>query len=50
MIVSVDGRPVRSADDLLGAVEAKRPGETVELGIVREGKTGVVVVTLGTGE
>jgi S1-C subfamily serine protease len=50
MIVSVDGRPVRSADDLMGAVEAKRPGETVELGIVREGKTGFVVVTLGTGE
>ena len=50
MIVSVDGRPVRSADDLLGAVETKRPGETVELGVVREGKMGVVVVTLGTGE
>ena len=35
VVQSVDGKPVRSFDQLLSAVEAKQPGDLVELGIVR---------------
>lgn len=47
LIVSVDGKPVRSADDLLSVVETKRPGDRVELGVQRENRQGVVEVVLG---
>lgn len=50
LIVAIDGRKVRSADDLLSGVEARRPGETIELSIVRDGQEGVVSITLGAGE
>ncbi len=50
LIVTVDGRRVKSADDLLGIVEAKRPGETVELGIIRDSQEGRVAIVLGAGE
>ncbi len=50
LIVAIDGRKVRSADDLLSGVEARRPGETVELSVVRDGQEGVVSITLGAGE
>jgi len=50
LIVAVDGRRVKSADDLLSVVEVKRPGDTVELGIVRGGQEGQVAIVLGAGE
>ncbi len=50
LVVAVDGRPVRKADDLLAGVEAKRPGESIELTVVREGREGLVKVVLGTAE
>lgn len=50
VIVSIDGRVVRKVDDLLAVVELKRPGERVELGVVREGREGLVSVTLGAAE
>jgi S1-C subfamily serine protease len=50
LIVSVDGQPVKSFDDLLSAVEAKRPGEQVDLGIVRNGREMNVRLRLDAGE
>jgi len=37
-IISVDGKPLASGDDLIRMISAKAPGETVTLGIIRDGK------------
>lgn len=50
MIVAVDGQRVKKADDLLSAIERKRPGEEVVLTVVREGREVNVGVVLGAGE
>lgn len=48
LIVAVDGESVKTADDFLGLVERKRPGDTVVLSIVRgEQRTDVTVVLGG---
>jgi S1-C subfamily serine protease len=49
-IVACDGERVANVDDLLTIVEAKRPGETAVLSIVREGRTIDVPVRLAPGE
>lgn len=49
-VVAVDGQPVKTADDLLGYVEMKRPGEVVELKILRDNRELIVPVTLAAGE
>jgi S1-C subfamily serine protease len=49
-VVGVDGRSVRSLDDLLSYVESKKPGETVTLKVVREGRTVEVPVELTAPE
>ena len=46
-IVAVDAENVRTADDLLNAIESKRPGEEVALRIIRDGRETVVRVRLG---
>jgi len=38
LIVSVDGQPVKTGDDFLSAIDAKHPGETVALGVIRGGR------------
>ena len=38
VIIAVDGHPVRTLDDFLSHVEAKKPGEQVVLTIIRQGK------------
>ena len=50
MIVAVDGQRVKKADDVLSAIERKRPGEEVLLTVVREGREVNVGVVLGAGE
>lgn len=50
LIVAVDGQRVRKADDLLSAIERKRPGEELTLTVVREGREVKVAVVLGAGE
>jgi S1-C subfamily serine protease len=45
-VLAVDGNPVKNADDLLGFVEMKRPGDIVEITIQRENRELVVPVTL----
>jgi S1-C subfamily serine protease len=46
-VVKADGRRVVSGSDLRAAVDARRPGETLTLQIVRDGKTKTVHVKLG---
>ena len=50
LIVAVDGKPVKTADDFLDAIESKRPGEQVVLTAVRAGKERPVSVPLAEGE
>ena len=50
VVIAVDGQPVKSADDLLGFVEMRRPGDTVELKILRDNRELVVPVALASGE
>ena len=47
VIVEVAGRPVRSADDLVLALERRKAGETVAVKLLRDGRTRVVEVRLG---
>jgi S1-C subfamily serine protease len=50
LIVAVDGQRVKSADDFLDLVEAKRPGDEVKLTIVRQGREQDLRLRLGAGE
>jgi S1-C subfamily serine protease len=50
LIIAVDGEPVRSADDLLSAIERKKPGDEVTVTVIREGRRLNVAVVLGAGE
>lgn len=47
LIVSVDGEEAKTADDFLGFVERKRPGEVVVLQILRGNQKLDISVTLG---
>jgi S1-C subfamily serine protease len=47
VIVAIDGKPVRSADDVVSAVAAKQPGDKVELEIYRGDDKRTVTVELG---
>jgi len=38
VIVSVDGAPVKDGDELVAIISAKKPGSTVKLGYLRNGK------------
>lgn len=46
LIVGVDGEEVKTADDFLGLIEAKRPGQTVVLKVLRGNQTTEVPVVL----
>jgi S1-C subfamily serine protease len=48
IIVSIEGRPVMTMDDVAEAVAAKKPGDSMSLQIIRDGKQQTVTVTLGT--
>jgi 2-alkenal reductase len=48
LIVAIDGRAVRSADDVVRQVAARLPGESAALTIVRDGERRVVRVRLGS--
>jgi S1-C subfamily serine protease len=47
IIVAVDDEEVKTQDDFLSVVEAKRPGDQVILTVLRDGKKANVAVTLG---
>jgi S1-C subfamily serine protease len=50
LITAIDGEPVKNADDFLTAIESKRPGDRVDLTVVRGGQEFKVPVTLGAGD
>ena len=50
LILAVDGKPVRTADDLLAIVESKKPGDRVTVTVLRDGRRVDVPVTLDEGE
>jgi S1-C subfamily serine protease len=50
LITAVDGKPVKTGDDFLDAIESKRPGEQVVMTVVRNGQQRQVAVQLGAGE
>lgn len=47
-IVSVDGNPIRSFEELRGTISAFSPGDVVTITYVRDGQTKDAKVTLGT--
>jgi S1-C subfamily serine protease len=47
VILAVGAKPVKDIDDLLGALEALKPGDAVKLWILRDGERVEVEVTLG---
>lgn len=47
VVVRVDDSPVASGVDLAAAIKARKPGDTVELTLVRDGEEERVTVTLG---
>jgi S1-C subfamily serine protease len=49
VIQTVDGEPVRSNADLLLALEERRAGDRVRVGILREGRPRQVEVVLSGG-
>jgi len=49
-IVSVDGKPVSTVDELLSAIEQHRPGERVIVGVVREGRKIEIAIPLVEGQ
>ncbi|CAK9084741.1 Protease Do-like 1 [Durusdinium trenchii] len=46
LIVAVDGKPIRTADEFLTAIESRKPGETVQITVVRSGAEQVVELEL----
>jgi S1-C subfamily serine protease len=47
LIVAIDGKPVKTYEDLLTEVEARAPGDEVVISVIRGGKEVDVPVTLG---
>jgi S1-C subfamily serine protease len=47
VITAIDGQPVHGMDDVIAAVNAKKPGEDVQLTLVRGGDQRTVTVQLG---
>jgi putative serine protease PepD len=48
VVTRIDGEVVRSADALRSSIDARKPGETVELTVRRDGSTRTLKVTLGS--
>jgi len=47
IISSVDGRTIKDGDDLVNEIASRRPGSTIRLGYVRDGKPMDTTVTIG---
>jgi putative serine protease PepD len=48
LIVTFDGKPVAGADALSGLVQARQPGDTVQVVVEHNGSSRTISVTLGT--
>ena len=47
IIVSVDGRNIKDGDDLVNDIASRRPGSTVRIGYLRDGKEQTTTVSIG---
>jgi serine protease Do len=47
IITHVDGRPIKDGDDLVNEIASRKPGSSIRLGFVREGKPTDTTVTVG---
>ena len=47
IITSIDGRSIKDGDDLVNEIASRRPGSSVRLGYLRDGKQGDATVTIG---
>ncbi len=47
IITSIDGRQIKDGDDLVNEIASRRPGSTVRLGFLRDGKQTDATVTIG---
>ncbi len=47
VIVSIDGRQIKNGDDLVADIASRRPGSTVRLGYLRDGKPMTASVVVG---
>jgi serine protease Do len=47
IITSIDGRSIKDGSDLVNEIASRRPGSTVRLGYVRDGKQADTTVTIG---
>ncbi len=47
IVTSVDGRSIKDGDDLVNDIASRRPGSTIRLGYVRDGKAMDTTVTIG---
>jgi serine protease Do len=47
IITTVDGRSIKDGDDLVNEIASRRPGSTIRLGYMRDGKQGDTTVTIG---
>lgn len=50
LVVAIDGKPVRTVDDLLSILDSKRPGETAIFRVIRQGRSLDVPVQLDAEE
>jgi serine protease Do len=47
IITSIDGRSIKDGDDLVNEIASRRPGSTVRLGYIRDGKQADTTVSIG---
>ena len=47
IITTVDGRNIKDGDDLVNEIASRRPGSTIRLGYMRDGKPSDATVTIG---
>jgi serine protease Do len=47
IITQVDGRPIKDGDDLVNEIASRKPGSSIRLGFLRDGKQNDTTVTVG---
>jgi serine protease Do len=47
IITAIDGRSIKDGDDLVNEIASRRPGSSIRLGYLREGKQADITVTIG---
>ena len=47
IITTIDGRSIKDGDDLVNEIASRRPGSTIRLGYMRDGKQSDTTVTIG---